>query len=228
MYPDLIQRDHPDDQYLFEFDRDEKGRTQFDTDGVTVKFTDRAKAAQEAKWRRLSAIFGPRKTIPRSMAACNGGNPPRLAYGWAHTRDYFWEYAKFHNIELDVTGDEWMTRLAGTTLIKYGELTEEQKTNKELVSALKSLARLLVLGDLREKTGVELERVTPFTYEWKSLFALYNNYNVGERTDEMEEVGGVPYVIEIIQEAMTFGDHKPELLWWYDWAHLTANLSTPL
>ncbi|TFK82256.1 hypothetical protein K466DRAFT_590640, partial [Polyporus arcularius HHB13444] len=136
-YPDSIQRGHPEDQYLFEFDRDEKGRMQLDTDGVNVKFTDRAKAAQEAKWRRLSAIFGPRKTIPRSMAACNGGNPPRLAYGWAHTLEYLWEYAKFHNIELDVTGDNWLAGLAGTTLIKYGELTEEQKTNEELISTLK-------------------------------------------------------------------------------------------
>ncbi len=48
MYPEFIRRDHPDDQYLFEFDRDEKGRMRLDTDGVNVKFTDRAKAAQEA------------------------------------------------------------------------------------------------------------------------------------------------------------------------------------
>ncbi len=47
MYPEN-RRNHPDDQYLFEFDRDEKGRMQLDTDGVNVKFTDRAKAAQEA------------------------------------------------------------------------------------------------------------------------------------------------------------------------------------
>ncbi len=156
------------------------------------------------------------------MAACNGGNPPRLAYGWAHTLDYLWEYAKFHNIELDVTGDDWLAGLAGTTLIKYGDLTEEQKTNEELISTLKGLARLLVDQDLEEKTGVKLERVIPYTYEWKSMFALYSNYNVGERTDEMEEVGGVRHVIDIIQEAMTFGDYKPELLWWYDWAHLTV------
>ena len=39
---------HPDDEYLFEFDLDEKGRMQFDTDGQNPKFSDRAKAAQEA------------------------------------------------------------------------------------------------------------------------------------------------------------------------------------
>ena len=39
---------HPDDKYLFEFDLDEKGRMQFDTDGRSPKFSDRAKAAQEA------------------------------------------------------------------------------------------------------------------------------------------------------------------------------------
>ena len=39
---------HPDDEYLFEFDFDEKGRMQFDTDGQNPKFSDRAKAAQEA------------------------------------------------------------------------------------------------------------------------------------------------------------------------------------
>ena len=39
---------HPDDKYLFEFDLDEKGRMQFDTDGQNPKFSDRAKAAQEA------------------------------------------------------------------------------------------------------------------------------------------------------------------------------------
>lgn len=48
MYPDFYRREHPDDEYLFEFDLNEKGRMQFDTDGTSAKFTDRAKAAQEA------------------------------------------------------------------------------------------------------------------------------------------------------------------------------------
>ena len=47
---------HPDDEYLFEFDLDEKGRMQFDTDGRSPKFSDRAKAAQEAVRSDLARV----------------------------------------------------------------------------------------------------------------------------------------------------------------------------
>ncbi|KAI0693688.1 hypothetical protein C8T65DRAFT_833641 [Cerioporus squamosus] len=221
MYPDFYRREHPDDEYLFEFDLDEKGRMQFDTDGTSAKFTDRAKAAQEAKWRRLNAIFGPRKALKKSMMGSRGGNPPRLAYGWVYKREFIWDYATHHNLEMDVSDDAWFTELAGTTLIKYGELTEEQKSNEKLVSGLKTLARLLVLEDLSEKAGIQLVRVCPFSYDWPWMFELFNNYNVEERTYEMEEVSGsVQKVVDVVQEAMAVGDHKPELLWWYDWEHL--------
>lgn len=130
---------------------------------------------------------------------------------------------------MDVSDDAWFTELAGTTLIKYGELTEEQKSNEKLVSGLKTLARLLVLEDLSEKAGIQLVRVCPFSYDWPWMFELFNNYNVEERTYEMEEVSGsVQNVVNVVQEAMAVGDHKPELLWWYDWEHLQVVRATPL
>ncbi|KAI0693697.1 hypothetical protein C8T65DRAFT_744637 [Cerioporus squamosus] len=229
MYPDFVPHKHPDDQYLFEFDLDEKGRTRFDTDGRSIKFTDRAKAAQESKWKRLSAIFGPRKTLKMSMTGSRGGNPPRMAYGWVYNDEFLWDYATLNNLEMDVSEDEWLTELAGTTLIKYGELIEEQKSNEELISALELLSRTLVLEHLSERAGIKLERVLPFTYPRSHMFALYNNYNFEERTYEIVDVAGsVQNVVDIVQAAMTIGDHKPELLWWYDWRHITVNLNTPL
>ncbi|RDX44607.1 hypothetical protein OH76DRAFT_1093283 [Lentinus brumalis] len=210
MYPDIVPR------------------TRFDTDGVSIKFTDRCKAAQEAKWKRLSAIFGPRKLLPKSMMGIRGANPHRLAYGWVYKPEFIWDYATHNNLEMDVSDDKWLTKVTGTTLIKYGELTEEHKANEKLLSTLKSLARFLVLDHLSERAGIELERVTPFAYEWPRMFALYNNYNFVERTYEMNELGGVDHVAAIVQDAMTFGDYKPELLWWYDWKHITLNLNTPL
>ncbi|KAI0693537.1 hypothetical protein C8T65DRAFT_64088 [Cerioporus squamosus] len=219
---------HPDDQYLFEFDLDEKGRMQFDTDGRSAKFTDRAKAAQEAKWRRLDSIFGPRKTIKRRMLASRGGNPPRLAYGWVYSREFLWDYATHYNLVLDASDDEWLPEQAGVSIIKYGELTEEQKRNEELMDSLRGLTRSLVHEDLSKRAGIVLEWVRPFANDWQWMFALYNNYNVGERCLEMEDVGGVQYVADIVQQAMTFGDYKPELFWWYDWEYLKVSLRTPL
>ncbi|RPD54241.1 hypothetical protein L226DRAFT_575815 [Lentinus tigrinus ALCF2SS1-7] len=120
---------HPDDKYLFEFDLDENGNMQFDTDGMSAKFTDRAKGAQAAKWKRLDEMFAPRKIIPSRLLASRA---PRLAYGWACTREYFWHYATHHNLAMDVSEDAWLKEQAGTTSIKLGELTQDQMRNKEL------------------------------------------------------------------------------------------------
>ncbi|RPD54242.1 hypothetical protein L226DRAFT_575814 [Lentinus tigrinus ALCF2SS1-7] len=71
--------------------------------------------------------------------------------------------------------------------------------------------------------------VTPFAggdSAW--VLALYTNYDMGDRCFEMEDVGGVAHVANVVQEAMTFGNYNPELLWWYDWEHLRVDLSTPL
>ena len=105
-------------------------------------------------------------------------------------------------------------------MIKFGEFTEEQKKNDALMNSLKPLAGMLVREDLSRRAGIEIVRERPFSHDWHWMFALYNNYNFGKRALEMEKVGGVEHVADIIQEALTFGDYNPELLWWYDWRHL--------
>ncbi|RPD69180.1 hypothetical protein L226DRAFT_304393 [Lentinus tigrinus ALCF2SS1-7] len=90
---------------------------QIDTDGMSAKSTDRAKA-EAAKWKRLDEIFAQRKIIPSRLLASRGGNPPRLVYGWACTREYFSHYATHHNLTYDVPGDIWLQEQVGTTLIK--------------------------------------------------------------------------------------------------------------
>ncbi len=154
------------------------------------------------------------------MLASRGGNPPRLAYGWVYKREFIWDYATHYNVVLDASEDEWLTEQAGTSIIKYDELTEEQKRNVELMESLKGVARYLVRKDLSKRAGIVLEWVQPFANDWPWMLALYNNYNLGERCLEMEDVGGVQRVADTIQQAMTFGDYKPELLWWYDWQYL--------
>lgn len=67
-----------------------------------------------------------------------------------------------------------------------------------------------------------LERVRPFSGGLPWMFALYNTYNVGERCLEMEDAGGVQHVADVVQQAMTLWDYKPELFWWYDWNHLNV------
>ncbi|RPD54240.1 hypothetical protein L227DRAFT_534906, partial [Lentinus tigrinus ALCF2SS1-6] len=211
------QNPHPDDKYLFEFDLDENGMPQFDTDGKSLKFTDRAKAAQAAKWTRLEKHFGPRKLIKKSMLVSSGGPEPyRLAYGWAFDGKLILDYAIHHNIEYDATESPWMMKEAGTPVIKYGELTEEQKNNKKLMNELEALATLLVQEDLCRRAGIELAWARPFSLVWTSMFVLYTNYNIEERLLEMEEVD-IAHAIDLIEEALAFGDYKPELLWWYDW-----------
>ena len=169
---------------------------------------------------RLNAIYAPRKTIKRSLLSSSGGNPPRLVFGWAYDRKYILAYATHHNIHYDASKDPWLTKEAGTTLIKFGEFTEEQKKNEALMNSLKPLAGMLVREDLSRRAGIEIVRERPFSHDWHWMFALYNNYNFGERALEMEKVGGVEKVADIIQKALTFGDYNPELLWWYDWRHL--------
>ena len=105
-------------------------------------------------------------------------------------------------------------------MIKFGEFTEEQKKNEALMNSLKPLAGILVREDLSRRAGIKIVREFPFSYDWTSMWALYNNYNFGERALEMEKVGGVEHVAAVIQEALTFGDYNPELLWWFDWRHL--------
>ena len=105
-------------------------------------------------------------------------------------------------------------------MIKFGEFTEQQKKNEALMNSLKPLAGILVREDLSRRAGIRIVRDFPFSYDWTSMWALYNNYNFGERALEMEKVGGVEHVAAVIQEALTFGDYNPELLWWYDWHYL--------
>ena len=105
-------------------------------------------------------------------------------------------------------------------MIKFGEFTEEQKKNEALMKWLKPLAGILVREDLCRRAGVEIVQEYPFSHDWTSMFALYNNYNIDERVLEMKKAGGVRRVAHIIQEALTFGDYNPELLWWYDWHYL--------
>ncbi|RPD54243.1 hypothetical protein L227DRAFT_604180 [Lentinus tigrinus ALCF2SS1-6] len=220
---------HPDDKYLFEYDLNENGKMQLDTDGASVKFTDRAKAAQAAKWKRLDEMFAPRKIISSRLLANRGGNPRRLAYGWVCTDEYFWHYATHHNLKVDAPDGSWLKEQAGTTEIRLGELTQDQRQNEELMHILNLMARLLVEADLFERSGIKLQSVVPFAggdSAW--VLALYTNYDMGDRCFEMEDVGGVAHVANVVQEAMTFGNYNPELLWWYDWEHLRVHLNTPL
>ena len=105
-------------------------------------------------------------------------------------------------------------------MIKFGEFTEEQKKNEALMNSLKPLAGILVREDLSRRAGIRIVRECPFSYDWTAMWALYNNYNIDERVMEMKRAGGVRRVADIIQEALTFGDYNPELLWWYDWHYL--------
>ena len=46
--------------------------------------------------------------------------------------------------------------------------------------------------------------------------ALYNNHNVLERFDTIDNAVGIDHVVDVMDEAMNQAQHESKLLWWYD------------
>ncbi len=80
---------------------------------------------------------------------------------------------------------------------------------------------------LAQRAGVRVKlwHAKPFTNQYRAMFAVWDNYDIEERHDDIEEAGlglEVKEVLSILQDAMTECGHETEALWWYDWNEVRA------
>ncbi|KAI0773848.1 hypothetical protein C8Q74DRAFT_1217832 [Fomes fomentarius] len=161
---------------LFEFERDEKGRIRLDADGCW-KFTERAQQAQEA-----------------SIASTANPHPPKLLYGWAYRYGFLKAYASKYQLNIRIYGD--FAHRHGKDFVIYGQPTEAELQDEALQRSLQDMLQCVVRVGLLE--------ATPFTDKYDGMFVLWDNYDIEERHDDIEEDGSdVEEVVLILQRAMS-------------------------
>ncbi|KAI0688864.1 hypothetical protein C8Q76DRAFT_803322 [Earliella scabrosa] len=203
-----INPNHPEDKYLMEMKRTEFGGIMRDPENLGPLFTDRAKAAQKAKWKRLYKKYGPMPELDESMLASSGLKPPLLYYGWPITENFLLEYAKRHQIVS-------FTTLHGKKL-EYAALTPEDLQDKEFEVALIGRAQNDVFKHLGQRSGYTLEIARPFTDQYFCMAALYSNYSM-ERRYPVLLAAGLEDVVCELDHAIKEVDPDTDLQWWYDW-----------
>ncbi|KAI0800094.1 hypothetical protein C8Q74DRAFT_1234231 [Fomes fomentarius] len=226
--PYSIWNRHPDDDHLFELDLDEHGRSRLESHAPILKFTDRAKSAQKAKWRRLYNFYAPKEKISRALIPSESSNrsSPRLFFGWAYKREYLKKYAEWQKLELQLPA--MFVKAFGKTVIRFGELTEEEARDSDLAEFMDQVAISLVHRHLEKETHIQLDDVRPFTDKYDYMFAMYTNVDAIERHDAIDDSVGISKVVEFMNNAMNHDRHESQLLWWYSWDDLHVGLSTAI
>ncbi|KAI0705555.1 hypothetical protein C8Q76DRAFT_801300 [Earliella scabrosa] len=224
--PYSIHNRHPDDEYIFEL---EPNASQAPSVGdELIRYTERAKRVQAAKWQRMLKIFTPRETIKEWFILSERNRYVHLAYGWAYKEGYLRKYAELMKLQVDLRESPTLARRLQKNHVVYGELSDEEQNCAEVQELLRLCARPIVLHHLREKTGIRLEEVRPFSDEHQGMFALYNNHNVLERFDAIDNAVGIDHVVDVMDEAMNQAQHESKLLWWYDLDLLPCDLTSPV
>ncbi|KAI0800183.1 hypothetical protein C8Q74DRAFT_1234920 [Fomes fomentarius] len=189
----------------------------FEDDGETWKLTERAKRAQNAKLERLFNAYHPTKFLRRKwIASYKNPHPPKLIYGWAYQPEFLGAYALKHKLSILLCGV--LRQRLGKEFLTYGELTEAELADKSLQRYIEDTLPITVREHLEQLAGVELSYGKPYTNKYSEMFVVWDNYNIEERHDAIEEAGlEVMEVLSILEDAMTECEHKTEQLWWYDW-----------
>ena len=150
-----------------------------------------------------------------------GDGPYLRSFGWAFTEEFAFDYARRHNLEEDLSYDDELVDLAGRSVFKFAELSDNppEKQIEKLWANLRMIACDLMLDHIQKEMGFSLEIAYPFSGEFMFMLVLYNNYNIAKRYWIIERLSGtsVPETAGKLNKIMTApGEEERKPLWWYD------------
>ncbi|EJF61578.1 hypothetical protein DICSQDRAFT_180597 [Dichomitus squalens LYAD-421 SS1] len=192
-------------QYLNEWDREHNDR-----------YSEAAKKAQEAKWKRLMANRPPRDALPNKLLPRPGQKLPLYHYGFPFTYKYAIEYARRHHLTIPLAEEDRET-FGGQAVLDMAELDDARLAADEDIRVFaKSVSRNLMVRDLSRRCGYTLDTGRPFSMDWDGIVSLWTNYDVEERFvwcyDHKK-------VVDILKGAMneTEWHNSLKAQWWFDW-----------
>ena len=163
----------------------------------------------------MYAKYPPVKKIARQDLPSPTHQPPVMAYGWGFQEPFLMAYAEKHKLMIKAY-DEAKER-CGKDYLVYGELTEEEKQDKNLVRYLDMLVDVFVTRHLRKISMVpEITLLRPFTDKYSSMFAIYTNYDILERQKEIKSRIPLGEALVLLDRAMNDCGNEADPLWWYD------------
>ena len=165
-------------------------------------------------------MYGPMKANARIIVRNDRNDVPRVALGWAYTWEFLKEYAEKSHVELELpSGHADMTK---TGWVTYGKMSDEELENEELMAFVNSpvTVRLAVRDHFKQKLGIYLNNIRPFTDKYDRMWVLYTNEDAKERRAAIERAGGLKPIVQFMNDAMSQGGHRSLLLWWYQWENL--------
>ena len=161
----------------------------------------------------------PKTKITRDLLPSYGYEPPALLYGWPFKRDYFVKYAQRHWLSVDEITEKYRERLGcPTNSFNFGDLTEEQARDPDLMRGLCLGARIISVQHLIGMTGLMLEVGRPFSLELERILYIWTNYNIEKVYDKLAYNGRFERIRKILDDAMNEclpDGERIELQWWW-------------
>ena len=175
---------------------------------------------QSPKWAAIFAEHPPLAILPPEyLPHLDGGaGAPHFLFGWAFDRSRFLDIARRRRLTFDVEPC-YRRRLDSSDTFNFGDLTEDHLSKPKLVEYLHNAAFVFLYSYILQQTHAQFTIRPMLSSRWKSMFALWTNYDIKEKYSTFKVLTKWPkvkkFMNEILNEGLPPGSERSEPLWYW-------------